>query len=477
MLMSNIVLAITGGIAAYKSAIFARLLIKAGFDVRVIMTTGAQAFITPLTLQALTGNEVHISLLDEKAEAGMGHIELAKWADLIIIAPASANTLARLAMGMADDLLTTVCLATAAPVIIAPAMNQQMWAHPAVNLNVQTLRDMNYQIIAPASGEQACGDVGAGRLPEPEQLLAEVLLFNAMQTTPQLLAGKRVVITAGPTVEAIDPVRYLSNHSTGKMGFALARACVAAGADVILIAGGKVALPTPLNVTRIDVLSAKEMLVAAQQCVDGTHSALQYVPEDEHDHSHDHEHNHSHQHEHHGECDCGDDHSHSHNHSHEIDDEEHAHSENQNVMADIFIATAAVADYRTEEAAPQKIKKTQDAMTLSLVKNPDILATISLAHPALFVVGFAAETQDIERYARGKLVSKDLDLIACNDVSRADIGFASDDNAMQVFFSERYEHDSVTLEKASKDKIAEQLVGIIGETIWQRHNGHNGHNA
>ena len=471
--MSNIVLAITGGIAAYKSAIFARLLIKAGFEVRVIMTTGAQAFITPLTLQALTGNEVHISLLDEKAEAGMGHIELAKWADLIIIAPASANTLARLAMGMADDLLTTVCLATAAPVIIAPAMNQQMWAHPAVNLNVQTLRDMNYQIIAPASGEQACGDVGAGRLPEPEQLLAEVLLFNAMQTTPQLLAGKRVVITAGPTVEAIDPVRYLSNHSTGKMGFALARACVAAGADVILIAGGKVALPTPLNVTRIDVLSAKEMLMAAQQCVDGTHSALQYVPEDEHDHSHDHEHDHSHQHEHHGECDCGDDHSHSHNHSHEIDDKEHAHSENQNVMADIFIATAAVADYRTEEAAPQKIKKTQDAMTLSLVKNPDILATISLAHPALFVVGFAAETQDIERYARGKLVSKDLDLIACNDVSRADIGFASDDNAMQVFFSERYEHDSVTLEKASKDKIAEQLAGIIGETIWQRHNGHN----
>ena len=469
--MSNVILAITGGIAAYKSAIFARLLIKAGFDVRVIMTAGAQAFITPLTLQALTGNEVHISLLDEQAEAGMGHIELAKWADLIVIAPASANTLARLAMGMADDLLATVCLATTAPVIIAPAMNQQMWAHPAVNLNVQTLRDMNYQIIQPASGEQACGDVGAGRLPEPEQLLAEVLLFNAMQTTPQLLAGKRVVITAGPTVEAIDPVRYLSNHSTGKMGFALARACVAAGADVILIAGGKVALPTPLNVTRIDVLSAQEMLIAVQQCVDGTHSALQYVPEDEHDHSHDHSHEHAHHHEHHSECDCGDDRSH--NHSHELDNKHHAHSDNQNVMADIFIATAAVADYRTEEAAPQKIKKTQDAMTLSLVKNPDILATISLAHPELFVVGFAAETQDIERYARGKLVAKDLDLIACNDVSRADIGFASDDNAMQVFFSERYEQAAVTLEKASKDKIAEQLAGIIGETIWQRHNGHN----
>ena len=459
--MSNIVLAITGGIAAYKSAIFARLLIKAGFNVRVIMTTGAQAFITPLTLQALTGNEVHVSLLDEQAEAGMGHIELAKWADLIVIAPASANTLARLAMGMADDLLATVCLATTAPVIIAPAMNQQMWAHPAVNLNVQTLRDMNYQIIQPASGEQACGDVGAGRLPEPEQLLDEVLLFIAMNTTPQLLAGKRVVITAGPTVEAIDPVRYLSNHSSGKMGFALARACVAAGADVILIAGGKVALPTPLNVTRIDVLSAEDMLIAAQQCVDGTHSELQWVLEDEHDHAHEHSH---------GDCGCDDesvsDHDHHHNH-----DSLHSHDENQVITADIFIATAAVADYRTEEAAPQKIKKTQDAMTLSLVKNPDILATISLAHPALFVVGFAAETQDVERYARGKLVAKDLDMIACNDVSRADIGFASDDNAMQVFFSERYERDAVTLEKTSKDKIAEQLAGIIGQVINQRQNG------
>lgn len=460
--MSNIVLAITGGIAAYKSAIFARLLVKSGFDVRVIMTTGAQAFITPLTLQALTGNEVHVSLLDEKAEAGMGHIELAKWADLVVIAPASANTLARLSMGMADDLLTTVCLATTAPVLIAPAMNQQMWAHPAVNLNVQTLRDMNYQIIQPASGEQACGDVGAGRLPEPEQLLAEVLLFTAMQMTPQLLAGKRVVITAGATVEAIDPVRYLSNHSTGKMGFALARACVAAGAEVILIAGGKVALPTPLNVKRIDVLSAKEMLLVAQQCVDGTHHELQFMFEEEHDHDHDHHHEHHHEHDHHDDCDCDDEHS---KHS-----EAHAVTSNESVRAaDVFIATAAVADYRTEEAAPQKIKKTQEAMTLSLVKNPDILATISLANPELFVVGFAAETQDVERYARGKLISKDLDLIACNDVSRADIGFASDDNAMQVFFSEHYKREPVTLDKASKDHIAEQLVTIIGEAIWQRH--------
>lgn len=461
--MSNIVLAITGGIAAYKSAIFARLLIKAGFEVRVIMTAGAQAFITPLTLQALTGNEVHTSLLDEQAEAGMGHIELAKWADLVVIAPASANTLARLSMGMADDLLTTVCLATTAPVILAPAMNQQMWAHPAVKLNIQTLQDMNYQIIMPASGEQACGDVGAGRLPEPEQLLAEISLFSAQQRIPQLLAGKRVVITAGPTIEAIDPVRYLSNHSSGKMGFALARACVEAGAEVILIAGGKIALPTPLNVMRIDVLSAKEMLIVAQQCVDGTHPAIASMMAEEHEHEHHHEHEH-------GDCDCSDDHSnHSETHEH-LEDEDLSTEDNHNStrLADIFISTAAVADYRTEEAAPQKIKKTQDAMTLSLVKNPDILATISHAHPELFVVGFAAETQDVERYARGKLVDKDLDMIACNDVSRSDIGFASDDNAMQLFFAKRYEQDTVMLEKTSKDKIAVQLAAIIGETLWQR---------
>ena len=464
--MKNIVLAITGGIAAYKSAIFARLLIKAGFEVRVIMTTGAQAFITPLTLQALTGNEVHTSLLDEQAEAGMGHIELAKWADLVIIAPASANTLARLAMGMADDLLTTVCLATIAPVIIAPAMNQQMWAHPAVTLNVQTLRDMNYYLIEPASGEQACGDVGAGRLPEPEQLLDEVLLFCAQQTTAPLLADKTVVITAGPTVEAIDPVRYLSNHSSGKMGFALARACIEAGAKVILVVGGKVALPTPLGATRIDVLSAQDMLIAAQQCVDGTHPMLIKLPSLSvlaHDHSlsnynHNHVHNHHHNHDHqNGDCDCGDDHP-THN---------HHHDEQQPLAADIFIATAAVADYRTEEAAPQKIKKTQDAMSLSLIKNPDILATISLAHPELFVLGFAAETQDVEHYARGKLIAKDLDMIACNDVSRPDIGFASDDNAMQVFFAKRYEQEPVTLDKTSKDNIAQQLAAMIGERLLQ----------
>ena len=458
--MSNIVLAITGGIAAYKSALFARLLIKAGFEVRVIMTAGAQAFITPLTLQALTGNEVHTSLLDEHAEAGMGHIELAKWADLVIIAPASANTLARLAMGMADDLLTTVCLATTAAVIIAPAMNQQMWAHPAVSLNVETLIDMNYHLIMPASGEQACGDVGAGRLPEPDELLAAVRLFCAQQLIPQHLAGKRVVITAGPTVEAIDPVRFLSNHSSGKMGFALAKACVEAGAQVILIAGSKVTLPTPLDVIRIDVGSAQEMLSVAQQCVEGTHNVLMPLLEhaDSHDHTHNHSHEHSHDHTHehsHDDCDC------------DTTNEAQAHQFVQKV-ADIFIATAAVADYRTRDAAPQKIKKTQETMILELVKNPDILATISLAHPKLFVVGFAAETQDVEHYARGKLVAKDLDMIACNDVSRADIGFASDDNAMQVFFADSYKQATVVLEKASKDDIAARLTSMIGETLSKR---------
>ena len=401
--ITKIVLAITGGIAAYKSALLARLLVKEGFEVRVIMTQGAQQFITPLTLQALTGNEVHTELLDTHAELGMGHIELAKWADLVLIAPASANTLARLAMGMADDLLATVCLATTAPVMVAPAMNQQMWAHPAVQLNVQTLSDMGYEMVEPDSGVQACGDVGAGRLPEPEILLRRLLNFKAKLMVPQSLVGKKVTITAGPTVEAIDPVRFLSNHSTGKMGFALARACRDAGAEVTLIAGGKVDLTTPLDVQRVNVLSADDMLQAANQ------SAA--------------------------------------------------------AGCDIFIATAAVADYRTRDAAPQKIKKTQDEMTLDLVKNPDILATISHTYPDMFMVGFAAETQDVEKYARGKLASKDLDMIACNDVSRKDIGFASDENAMTVFFADKYQQEPEALDKASKDDIAQQLVALIGNTI------------
>lgn len=439
--MKNILLGITGGIAAYKSASFARLLIKSGYDVRVIMTASAQAFITPLTLQALTGNPVHIDLLDESAELGMGHIELAKWADLLIIAPATANTIAKLAMGIADDLLTTVCLATAAPILVAPAMNQQMWQHPSVKLNLQTLTDYDYEIIQPASGEQACGDIGEGRLPEPEQLLEYVQYFIAAQITPQVLAGKNVTITAGPTIEAIDPVRYLSNHSTGKMGFALAKACRNAGARVTLIVGGKVPLPTPLLVNRIDVLSAEEMLMTARQC------ASDDICECHDDHDHDHPH---HDHEHH----------HHHDHDEFGNDME---VEPVRTATDIFIATAAVADYRTRDVVPQKIKKTQDQMALDLVKNPDILATIAEEFPEVFVVGFAAETQDIEKYARGKLDAKNLDMIACNDVSRTDIGFGSDDNAMTVFFRDKAA--GVTLEKASKDIIANQVVSLIGKQL------------
>ena len=439
--MKNILLGITGGIAAYKSASFARLLIKNGYDVRVIMTASAQAFITPLTLQALTGNPVHIDLLDESAELGMGHIELAKWADLLIIAPATANTIAKLAMGIADDLLTTVCLATAAPILVAPAMNQQMWQHPSVKLNLQTLTDYDYEIIQPASGEQACGDIGEGRLPEPEQLLEYVQYFIARQVTPQVLAGKNVTITAGPTIEAIDPVRYLSNHSTGKMGFALAKACRNAGARVTLIVGGKVPLPTPLLVNRIDVLSAEEMLMTARQC------ASDDICDCHDDHDHDH-HHHDHDHHHHNDHDeFGND----------------MEVEPVRTATDIFIATAAVADYRTRDVVPQKIKKTQDQMALDLVKNPDILATIATEFPAVFVVGFAAETQDIEKYARGKLDAKNLDMIACNDVSRTDIGFGSDDNAMTVFFRDKAA--GVTLEKASKDIIANQLVSLIGKQL------------
>ena len=441
--MKNILLGITGGIAAYKSASFARLLIKSGYDVRVIMTASAQAFITPLTLQALTGNPVHINLLDESAELGMGHIELAKWADLLIIAPATANTIAKLAMGIADDLLTTVCLATTAPILVAPAMNQQMWQHPSVKLNLQTLTDYDYEIIQPASGEQACGDIGEGRLPEPEQLLEYVQYFIAAQITPQVLAGKNVTITAGPTIEAIDPVRYLSNHSTGKMGFALAKACRNAGARVTLIVGGKVPLPTPLLVNRIDVLSAEEMLMTARQCASDDICEC-------HDHHH-----HDHDHPHH-------DHDHHHHHDHDEFGND-IEVEPVRTATDIFIATAAVADYRTRDVVPQKIKKTQDQMALDLVKNPDILATIAEEFPEVFVVGFAAETQDIEKYARGKLDAKNLDMIACNDVSRNDIGFGSDDNAMTVFFKGK--DAAVSLEKASKDIIANQLVSLIGKQL------------
>ena len=401
----RIVLGVTGGIAAYKSAILVRRLKDAGFDVRVVMTQGALAFITPLTFQALSGNPVHTTLLDPAAEAGMGHIELARWAELMLIAPASANTVARLAAGFSDDLLTTVVLASKAPVWLAPAMNQQMWANAITQRNLQTLTDYGMQVIQPDAGEQACGDVGLGRMPEPEALAIQVVnyfqqLAQPAHHQPKILAGQHVVITAGPTREAIDPVRYVSNHSTGKMGFALAEACRDAGARVTLIAG-PVTLPTPQGIERIDIGSAQELLAVCLKVV--------------------------------------------------------------NQGCDIFIATAAVADSRAAEVSPQKIKKAGEQLTIQLVKNPDIVATVAQQEKRPFMVGFAAETQHMEQYASSKLVSKKLDMIAVNDVSRSDIGFGSDHNAMTVFFAENYHLVQQHLDKASKSQIAWQLVECIAK--------------
>ncbi|WP_411686532.1 bifunctional phosphopantothenoylcysteine decarboxylase/phosphopantothenate--cysteine ligase CoaBC [Acinetobacter pseudolwoffii] len=403
----NIILAVTGGIAAYKSAILVRRLKDAGFNVRVVMTQGAQAFITPLTFQALSGNPVHTALLDPEAEAGMGHIELARWADLLLVAPASCDTLAKFAAGLADDLLSTLYLATKAPVWVAPAMNQQMWSAKPTQRNLATLIEDGVHVIMPDAGSQACGDVGLGRMPEPEDLARQVTEYfhqaqRAIAEKFGQLAGKRVTITAGPTREAIDPVRYISNHSTGKMGFALAAACYAAGADVTLIAG-PVTLDTPNGVKRKNVSSAVKMLNESMQML---------------------------------EDGC-----------------------------DIFIATAAVADYRVAEVAEHKIKKSGDELNVALVKNPDIVATIAQQEKRPFMVGFAAETCNIEEYAAGKLVAKKLDMIACNDVSRADIGFASDENAMTVFFAEQYQMDKRDLEKASKQEIAQQLIEAIHDAL------------
>jgi len=406
----NIILAVTGGIAAYKSAILVRRLKDFGFDVRVVMTHGAQAFITPLTFQALSGNPVHTELLDPEAEAGMGHIELARWADLVLVAPASCDTIAKFANGLADDLLSTLYLATKAPVWIAPAMNQQMWAAKATQRNLQTLVEDGVHVIMPDAGEQACGDVGLGRMPEPEDLARQVAAYfhkaqRALAEKFGLLAGKRVTITAGPTREAIDPVRYISNHSTGKMGFALAAACYAAGAKVTLVAG-PVSLDTPNGVQRINVSSAMQMLdVSMNQLKEG---------------------------------------------------------------CDIFIATAAVADYRVAQVAEHKIKKAGDELAVALVKNPDIVATIAQQEERPFMVGFAAETQNVEEYAAGKLVAKKLDMIACNDVSRPDIGFASDQNAMTVFFAQSYHMKKRELEKASKQEISQQLVESIADALRRR---------
>lgn len=392
----RILLCVTGGIAAYKSAELVRLFKKAGAEVRVVMTQGAMSFITPLTLQALSGNPVHHTLLDPEAEAGMGHIELARWADIIVIAPASANTIARLSQGLGDDLLGTLCLASEAPLALAPAMNQAMWRDEATQANVQRLKDLKGRrlyIFGPDSGEQACGDIGPGRMLEPE-LIAQATadLFES-----KALSGVRVVITAGPTREAIDPVRYISNHSSGKMGFALAEAAREAGAKVTLISG-PVNLATPERVTRTAVTSAVEMLNASLEQM--------------------------------GQC-------------------------------DIFIAAAAVADYRPATMADQKIKKVNggETLELTLVKNPDIVATIANHKQRPFTVGFAAETQNVDDYARAKLTSKNLDMIVANDVSRNDIGFNSDDNAVTVFWQQSQQ----AFNQMNKHTLARELIDLIAQ--------------
>jgi phosphopantothenoylcysteine decarboxylase/phosphopantothenate--cysteine ligase len=389
----RIILGITGGIAAYKSAEITRRLQDEGAEVRVVMSESAQEFIRPLTLQALSGNPVHTDLLDPEAEAAMGHIELARWADLVLIAPATANFVATLNQGSANDLMSSICLATTAPVMIAPAMNQAMWSNSASQQNIESLKQREVIILEPDNGIQACGDVGPGRLPQPETIVRQVAsVFKTGEMT-----GKKVVITAGPTREAIDPVRYISNHSSGKMGYAIADAMIDAGAEVILISG-PVSLKQPDRCTLVSVTSAHEMLEAATEAAKGT---------------------------------------------------------------DIFISAAAVADYYITETSDQKIKKKSDKMTLNLAKTPDIVSIIKEKNPKLFVLGFAAETQKVEQYAREKLASKNLDAIIANDVSREDIGFNSDDNEALWVEQESTHHFS----KCNKAQLARDLVALLATKL------------
>lgn len=385
----RVLLGVTGGIAAYKSAELVRQFRKAGADVRVVMTAGAREFITPLTLQALSGNPVHTELLDPAAEAAMGHIELARWADVVLVAPATADFIARLAGGHASDLLTTLCLATPAPIALAPAMNQGMYADAATGANLATLRARGAHLFGPADGEQACGDIGPGRMLEPADIAAATAaLFQSGE-----LAGVRVLVTAGPTREAIDPVRYISNNSSGKMGYAIADACVAAGAIVTLVSG-PVSLAAPDRVSIVRVTSAKQM-----------HEAVMSRVAD----------------------------------------------------SDVFIGTAAVADYAPVDCATQKIKKSADELVIHLKKNPDIISDVAALAQPPFTVGFAAETHDVIAYAKDKLARKRLDMICANDVAAAGIGFNSDENAVTVIDAA----NEVVLPRAGKTTVARQIVARI----------------
>ncbi|MEO7063831.1 MAG: bifunctional phosphopantothenoylcysteine decarboxylase/phosphopantothenate--cysteine ligase CoaBC [Dokdonella sp.] len=389
---AHVLLGVSGGIAAYKAAELVRRLGDAGAEVRVVLTANAARFVTALTFQALSGNPVRTGLWDESAEAAMGHIELARWADEIVIAPASADCLARLAHGHADDLLTTLCLASAAPLSVAPAMNQQMWAHAATQANLGQLRARGVRMFGPGSGSQACGDFGAGRLLEPDAIVTELVAARG----PRELAGLDVLVSAGPTYEDIDPVRFIGNRSSGRMGFAIAEAAAQQGAAVTLIAG-PVALATPSGVTRIDVRSAAQMRDAV----------LAQAPRQA-----------------------------------------------------IFVSAAAVGDFRAQHVAAQKLKKNGDTLELSLVQNPDILADVAALPQRPFMVGFAAETENIEAYARAKLDAKRLDLIAANQVG-AGLGFESDDNALLLLWPGGREE----LPRADKRAIARQLVARIAERL------------
>ena len=389
----QIILGVTGGIAAYKSAELVRGLQKTGAKVRVVMTSSACEFITPLTLQALSGNPVHIDLLDTEAEAAMGHIELARWADLVLVAPASASFISRLSRGSGEDLLSTLCLATDAQIAVAPAMNQAMWRDSSTQANLEILTQKKITILGPDEGEQACGDVGLGRMLDVDQLVIEARNFFQSHA----LNGKHVMITAGPTREAIDPVRYISNESSGKMGFAMAEAAVDAGAKVTLIAG-PVNLETPAHVERVDVVSTADM----HQAVFG------HLPN-----------------------------------------------------CDIFIGSAAVADYRPVQVADRKIKKGDDnhSMSIELVRNPDIIAEVAASESRPFTVGFAAETNDLIEYAQKKLQQKNLDLIIANDVADKQIGFNSNDNEVTLISSDA----STVLPKMPKTKLARLLIDQLSQ--------------
>ncbi len=412
----NIILGVCAGVAAYKSAEVVRLLKKQGAQVQVVMTQSASEFVAPLTFQALSGQAVRSKLFDLDAEAGMGHIELARWADLILIAPATANTIARIAHGIADDLLTTLCLASTAPVLLAPAMNQQMWHNQATQANIELLsKRQSYSLCGPGDGEQACGDIGPGRMEQPEVILECCARQLSGQKTSGLLNNKRVLITAGPTIEDIDPVRYVSNRSSGKMGYAIARAALDEGAEVILVSG-PVALAAPQQVELHLVRSALQMHETVLQRVNAV---------------------------------------------------------------DVFIATAAVADYRPVQRNSKKIKKNTDSLSIELIKNPDILSDVAALPDKPLSIGFAAETNDLESYAIDKLKRKNLDMIAANKVGDAQ-GFEVDNNELQLYcnkscnnsFNKSWKKNSKEsviwskkLPYASKKQLAKQLIEEIAQFL------------